>query len=472
MSEQLKIQSPPKHEVRHSHFGFRFVAPLALGATLNPVNSTMISTALVPIAADLHANVAQTGWLIAGLYLASAIAQPTMGRLADLYGPRRISVLSLILIAIAGLLGAIIPNLTGLVFVRVLLGVGTSGAYPSAMRIFRVQADRLGCEPPRTTMGVLSMCAISVSAVGPFLGGVLTSAFGWHSIFTVNTPLALGTIVFVLLWVPKDQGPAEKLGRLVDEVDLVGTGLFAAFLLSLMIFLLNLDHPIWLALPVATISCVGLVMHSLRRKQPFIDVRMLARNRALTRTYLRTGLVMMMVYCILYGFAQWLENAGGLSEEGAGLVTLPMSIVAAISSLVGTRTKSIRTPFLISIGSGLIGCICLLLVNSETPVWLIAIAVISFGAPQGMFSTATQATVYLQSPAEEMGTAAGLQRTAGYVGTIAATSLLGLMYGQHATDHGLHALALVMGVVSAVLFVGTMFDRTIPVLQTPNHPLN
>ena len=75
---------PPAAPSRPPPFGFRFVAPLALGSMLNPINSTMISTALVPIAGDFHASVAQTGWLVAGLYLTSAIAQPTMGRLADL----------------------------------------------------------------------------------------------------------------------------------------------------------------------------------------------------------------------------------------------------------------------------------------------------------------------------------------------------------------------------------------------------
>lgn len=156
------------------------------------------------------------------------------------------------------------------------------------------------------------------------------------------------------------------------------------------------------------------------------------------------------------------NSAGGLSEQTVGLVTLPMSIAAAISSLAGTRMKSIRMLFLISIGSGLIGCICLLLVSSETPVWLIAITMIFFSAPQGMFFTANQAAVYVQAPAEEIGTAAGFQRTAQYVGAIAATSLLGLLYGQHATDGGLHALALVMCVISVPLFVATIFDRTIP----------
>ena len=79
--EQAKESSP----THYARFGFRFVTPLALGSTLNPINSTMISTALVAIARDYHASVAQTGWLIAGLYLTSAIAQPTMGRLGPVW---------------------------------------------------------------------------------------------------------------------------------------------------------------------------------------------------------------------------------------------------------------------------------------------------------------------------------------------------------------------------------------------------
>ncbi len=185
-------------------FGWRFVMPLALGSALNPVNSTMIATALVPIANDFHASVAQTGWLIAGLYLTSAVAQPTMGRLADRFGARRVYLVSLVLVMLAGVAGRWAPSLGWLVAVRVLLGIGTSGAYPSAMRLFRERADRSGSAPPRIAMGVLSLTGIATMAVGPVLGGVLTGAFGWHAIFTVNIPLALFTLVAVLAGVPSD----------------------------------------------------------------------------------------------------------------------------------------------------------------------------------------------------------------------------------------------------------------------------
>src|ERR1700752_4309195 len=152
---------------RKVHFGLTFVLPLALGSTLNPINSTMISTALVAIARDYHASVAQTGWLIAGLYLTSAIAQPTMGRLADLFGPRRVYLFSLCVVALGGIAGGIAPSLGMLIGVRVLLGIGTSGAYPSAMRIFRTQADRIGVDPPRVAMGFMSFAGIATTAIGP-----------------------------------------------------------------------------------------------------------------------------------------------------------------------------------------------------------------------------------------------------------------------------------------------------------------
>src|SRR5260370_13719634 len=88
-------------------FGFRFMAPLCLGSMLNPVNSTMISTALVAIARDFQATVAETGLLIGGLYITSAIAQPTMGRLADRLRARRVFLAGLYLVALAGVEAAL-----------------------------------------------------------------------------------------------------------------------------------------------------------------------------------------------------------------------------------------------------------------------------------------------------------------------------------------------------------------------------
>ena len=456
------MDAPLPETQRSSHFGFRFVTPLALGSTLNPINSTMISTALAPIAVAFTASVAQTGWLIAGLYLTSAIAQPTMGRLADLFGPRRVYLISLALVAIAGIVGALAPSLAVLVLSRVLLGVGTSGAYPSAMRIFRSQGDRHGMAPPRVAMGALSFAGIATTAFGPLLGGLLTGSFGWHAIFTINVPLAFLTACLVTLWVPKDDPRTASFSRLVQEVDLPGVAVFSVALILLMTFLMNLDHPLWWTLPASAAFWIGFVIHSLKRSQPFVNVRMLAKNLPLTITYLRIMLFLMITYCVLYGFAQWLEGSAHYSASAAGLMTLPMSILAGICSLLAARTKGLKSPFVISAVGGLIGCACLTFIHGDSPIWFVAAAAMFFGIPMGMTSTATQAAIYVQAPASEIGTAAGLQRTFAYVGAIFAASLLGIVFGHKPSDSGIHALAIVMGCVSAFLLIFTFFDWTLP----------
>ena len=112
--------------------------------------------------------------------------------------------------------------------------------------------------------------------------------------------------------------------------------------------------------------------------------------------------------------------------------------------------------------AALAGSLCLLLIDAATPAPVMIALAVLLGLPQGLFSTATQAAVYIQAPAGGIGTAAGLQRTAQYLGAMLATSLLGLVYGQRATDHGFHRLAAIMAALSAVLLIGTLIDRTIP----------
>ncbi|HJY65679.1 MAG TPA: MFS transporter, partial [Streptosporangiaceae bacterium] len=86
-------------------FGWRTVTPLVMGSALNPVNSSVIATALVPIAAALHVPVGRTSILVSSLYLACAIAQPTAGKLAEEFGPRRVFLAGIVLVLLGGVTG-------------------------------------------------------------------------------------------------------------------------------------------------------------------------------------------------------------------------------------------------------------------------------------------------------------------------------------------------------------------------------
>ncbi|MEY2245008.1 MFS transporter [Streptomyces sp. BF23-18] len=181
---------------------------MVLGTVLNPVNSSMIAVALVPIGRALGASPAETAWLVSGLYLATAVGQPVIGRLVDLYGPRRLYLVGTAMVGVAGLLGALAPNLGALVAARVLLGLGTSAAYPAAMHLTRSEAERTGQSSPAGVLTALAVSAQTVAVVGPTLGGLLIGVGGWRTIFLVNVPLSLACLVLGSLRLPKAAKPA------------------------------------------------------------------------------------------------------------------------------------------------------------------------------------------------------------------------------------------------------------------------
>ncbi|QTZ94920.1 MFS transporter [Streptomyces auratus AGR0001] len=446
-------------------FGPRLMAPLLLGSLLNPINSTMIATALVAIGQDFHVGAADTAWLVSAMYLASAVGQPSMGRLADRIGPRRVFAAGALAVCAAGVLGALAPTFALLIVSRVVLGIGTAAAYPAAMAVLRAESRRTGCPTPRRVLGRLSLAALGSAAVGPTLGGLLAATAGWRAVFAVNVPLALLALLGALLWLPadrKDARPAyDGSASASASLDPLGIALFAAALTCAMVFLLHLEDPQWLLLAPAGVLAGALVWWQLCHPAPFIDLRMLARNGALVRTYLRHGLTYLVIYCVLYGFSQWLEQVHGASSFQAGLIMLPMSLAAAVCSLMGARTKGIRAPLTVAAVCLALGSGVFLLLQGASPLVALLCAGALFGIPQGLSSTGNQAAVYAQAPADGVGAAAGLQRTAQYLGAITASSLIGLLYGPRASDSGLHEIALIGIVLGLLLLTLTLADRSL-----------
>ncbi|MEV1024284.1 MFS transporter [Streptomyces sp. NPDC050264] len=440
----------------------RLTAPLLLGSLLNPLNTTMISTALVAIGHDFGIGAADTAWLISGLYLASAVAQPVLGKLADALGPRRVFLAGLVVVCASGIVGLLAPAFGWLIVSRVLLGIGTSAAYPAAMAVLRDEGRRVGRRPPRPVMARLSFAALGSAAVGPTLGGLLVTVVGWRGIFAVNVPVAVVAFVCALVWIPADPPrgtagePAPKLA-----LDPLGIGLFSTALTLLVFFLLDLAHPMWWLLAPVVVLSAALLWWQLRCRTPFIDVRMLAGNGPLARTYLRHGLSYLLIYCVMYGFTQWLEEGRGYSSGYTGLLMLPMSVAALVCSLLGARTKGIRAPLtvacvLLTAGAGL-----LTVVSGHTPLVVLLVVGACFGIPQGLIGTSNQAAVQEYAPAADIGSAAGLQRTAQYIGAITASSLIALAYGQRADDGGLHLMAGASVVLGVLLVVVTLTDRAL-----------
>jgi hypothetical protein len=160
-------------DIRKAGFDRRLIPPMMLGSVLNPINSTVIAVGLVPIGAAFGAPPSQTAWLVSALYLATALGQPIVGRLIDIFGPRRLFLLSTSLVGVAGVVGTLAPGLGVLIAARVLLGFGTCAGYPAAMALLRTEAARTGQDSPAGVLTALAVANQTVAVVGPLLGGLL-----------------------------------------------------------------------------------------------------------------------------------------------------------------------------------------------------------------------------------------------------------------------------------------------------------
>jgi MFS family permease len=457
---------PNTEQTARKPFPASFTFPLLLGSTLNPINSSMLATGLAGIAADFRIGPGQSAALISVLYLCSAVAQPTMGKLAQLFGPRRVFLTGIVILLVGGVLGAFAPAFWLLLVSRALIGIGTSAAFPTAMALVRRRADELGAGVPSRVLGNFSIAAQITVVIGLPIGGVLTGAFGWRALFLVNVPFAVVTFLFAFFGIAKDPAPATPTrGRaLLAAIDLPGIALFAGSVVSLLVFLSGLSAPVWWLVPVFAAFTAALVLWERRTASPLLDLRMLAVNGALQRTYFRQIIVALGIYTVLYGVSQWMEDSAGYSATAVGLILLPLSATSIVLARLNSVRGWVRWPLIIGALSLILTGGVMLTVDSNAGVLVLVGMSLLFGVTNGLSNFANQATLYVQAPAEQIAVASGLYRTASYLGAIFSSSVIALTFGDRVTDGGFHALAWVVVGIGVASVLMTVLDRRIPVV--------
>ncbi|MFJ8148709.1 MFS transporter [Streptomyces sp. NPDC096048] len=461
LSERIRRQ----RRAEKGGFDRRLIAPMVLGSILNPINSSMLAVALIPISRAFGVPPSQTAWLVSGLYLATAVGQPVIGRLVDVFGPRRFYLLGTALAGLAGLLGTLAPNLWVLVVSRVLLGFGTSAAFPASMSLLRSESARTGRRSPSSVLAMLSISNQVVAVAGPPLGGLLIDAGGWQLIFGINVPLSLACLVLGTLWLPRT-GPAGGTTR----IDVMGMLLFAGSLTAFMFFLMEPAVAHWYLPVIGLVAGAVFVRRELGTDQPFIDLRILGGNIPLLTTFMRQFLAYTTSYAFFYGYSQWLQEGRGLNASQAGLLLLPLSATAiGVTALTGRRDR-VRGKLVVGAAFQCLGCAGLLLLHAGTPVWLLVLLSSLVGVPHGLIGLANQNALYAQADPARMGSSAGLLRTFMYIGALFASAANAVFFSNGATSSGMHDLAWLLIGVAALFLLVCIADRSLSSVNiAPDH---
>ncbi|HEY8287822.1 MAG TPA: MFS transporter, partial [Acetobacteraceae bacterium] len=225
MSDQSEIPS-------HDKLFRTIIPPIILPVFLAAADGTVVATAL-PAIASTFGEVERLSWVIVANLIASTIAAPAYGRLADLFGRREVMIAALIVFMAAACLCAAAPSFNLLLAARVLQGLGGGGLMTLAQALLGEHV------PPRqrgSYQGYLSANIVAGSTLGPVAGGFLTELWGWQSVFLGYLPLGLLAIVLVMR-LPKGTRGSRRAG-----FDAPGMVLLTTFIVPLLLAVSQLQR--------------------------------------------------------------------------------------------------------------------------------------------------------------------------------------------------------------------------------------
>lgn len=430
---------------------------MAAGTVLSALNSSMIAVALVSFMAGFNATAVAVSWLVSSFYLASAVALPVLGRMADRFGARRVFVLGMGIVVISGVLGPLSTNLPMLVACRVIQAVGASAAYPAAVSMIRRLAMSRDYDVQRA-LGGIATANLTGAAIGPVLGGLAVWAGGWEALFWVNIPLALFAALAVMKMVPRDiDREPVTLRALTVGSDLPGIALFTGAIVSLLLsLLLPVGLPTVAFASAAVVSLVMFLRWETHTSRPFLDIAMLRANKALLSVYARFIGFNLLFYAALFGIPQWLEIVKTLTPAQAGFVMLPLAALGGIMSAlfgqwiarIGSRALVLGGTLLAASAAGL-----LLLFANTTPLWLILLACSLFGVSYASTNLGLQAQMYEHTVPSMLGIASGLYQSSRSLGGVFSTGLLAISFTSGVDTDAIHMIAIAMLACSLILAI-------------------
>lgn len=404
------------------------VAVAVLAQTLVLLDNTVLNVAMETLADPVHglgASSADLAWANASYSLVFAAGSFAGGALADRYGPRRILVTGLVLLAGASTLAAFSAGATELTVTRGFMGAGGALITPATLAI----VTRAGAPADRTrAIAVWASAGGAAVALGPVVGGALLTRFWWGSVFLVNLPVVAVCLLGVWLLVP---GLRYTERRVLDPLGLA----LSVLGLGLVVYgVIRGGRPAGWSSPATLLPiAVGLallatfVMSQSRRAAPGFDVRLFTEPRfaggTVTLLLLFFGLAGQLFYCAFY-----LQGVHGLSTLAAGAVmsaaaggiVLGNQISPTVSRLLTVRWCAVAGILLSSLTFG-----GYLFFDAGTPVAWIAGMLFAQGTGIGLVVAPMTAEMMACLPPRYTGAGAAINAAARPVGSTLGVAVLG-----------------------------------------------
>lgn len=442
---------------------------LSLGVSLIVIDGTIVNVSLPVIIHDLKLDFTDAEWVNSIYALVFAGLLITAGRLGDRLGRRRLFVAGVIVFVAGSLLAGGAMDGGSLIGARVLQGIGGAFILPSTLST--VNATFRGRD--RTiAFGVWGSVISGMAAVGPLVGGWLTTTFSWHWIFLINLPVGVIILIGIVLFVPESRGSGFAPGLDVDGFQLSAIGL-AALVFGLIegrvygwwtpkrdltLFGMSWSSSTPISAPAAAIG-VGIIFLTLfvlwERHRAEVGRSALMDLTLFTVRSFRWGnvaalLVALGEFGLLFTLPLYLQNVRGMSALRCGVVLAAMAAGAFVAGgLAGQLARRMSPAPVASTGLGLESgalIILALVVAPDTATWLIALILVLYGAGLGLSSAQLTGIILADVPPGRSGQGSATQSTMRQLGSALGAALLGTILATAVASNAEGSLRAVPGI--------------------------
>jgi EmrB/QacA subfamily drug resistance transporter len=434
---------------------------VAAGIFMLLLDITIVNVALPDIEQSLDASLSDLQWVIDAYALTLAALQLTAGSLADRFGRRLLFAIGIVVFTLGSLLCGLAGGSTFLSLSRAFQGVGGAIMFATGLAII---ANAFHGRDRGVAFGVFGAVTGVAVAVGPVIGGALTSGLSWRWIFLVNIPVGVGALYVTLRAVEESKDPNPR------PIDFIGLGTFSLGLAALVYGLIRSGEDgwssgtVWASLIAAVVLLVAFVVAEFVQKRPMFDLSLFRKptfvGGLIAAFAISASLFSAFPYLVIY-----MQGGLGLSAIDVGLRFLVLSgPIFFTAAIAGRATENVPVRWLIGPGFLLVGIALLLMRGLEPggswthliPGFLVA------GVGAGLINVPLASTAVGVVEPARAGMASGINSTLRQVGIATGVATLGTIFAHHASEaargparieglvDGLNAILLVGAVVALV----------------------
>ncbi len=390
----------------------------SLASFLVPYTVSSIAVALPAIGSAFTLDPVTMGWVTSAYILTAAVCIIPFGKLADMYGRKRLFLLGTIIFTLGSLFAALSWSGPAIIAARIVQGLGGSLIYSTSIAI--VTAVFPPGERGRA-IGIITATVYAGLSVGPFLGGILTQHFGWESIFLVNVPFGILVIIATLASLP---GEWVEPGS--HRFDLTGAILYCTMLAGILygLTLPTVQGFLWMVLGAAVLY--GFVWWERRQASPMLDLSIFQNNTPFIYSNIAAMINYAIVFAVGFLMSLYLQYNRGLDPQTTGFILVIMPVVQmVISPLAGHLSDRVEPRVLATAGmaSTTAGLGVMVLVSSATPLLVVVAGLMILGFGYGLFSSPNTNAIMSAVTVRHLGVASAMVSTMRSIGQMISMAI-------------------------------------------------